>query len=427
MQVPLREHQKLTHEYAQNHSHFLDASEPGTGKTLATLAQIDSFGLKTLVICPAYLARTWTNEAAKWFPTMNIASYIKNSNDSPHVLVIGYEMFVRNPEAARGREMLVCDEAHYCANPQTARTKAVFQLARRVKRLVLLTGTPMKNRPSDLYCLIKMVQTDTAFTEKFRTYSMFQNYFMNSKVERFGGRLVQTYYGMRNGGELSKWLKKNYIRHTLASLGDVPDMQHIIIEVDELSKQIDAELKAQFDRYEGNKEVVGDHISTVKRANSLLKANATIEFAESIMSKDNPVLVFTDHVETCEMLAKELKAPFIHGGVSHSQRARIVNEFQGGGHTAVVLTLGAASLGITLHRANTCIFNDLSWVPATNQQAAARVQRLGQQRKCLAYYMSRRGIDAYITGKLTEKSGEITAVIDDDYEARVREYIDAGV
>jgi SNF2 family DNA or RNA helicase len=203
-------------------------------------------------------------------------------------------------------------------------------------------------------------------------------------------------------------------------------MQSILVEIDELSKTIDAELKAQFDRYEAKAAVVGDHISTVKKANALLKVAATAEFVESIRSLESPVVVFTDHVDSCEELAKALKCPMIRGDTSHKARQKIVEDFQGGTLLSCVLTLGAASLGITLHRSNICVFNDLNWVPSTNAQAAARIQRIGQTRKCLAYYLSRTGIDAYITKSLTAKSREIDEVVADKKEtvyAEVEAYL----
>ena len=417
--LQLRAHQQKELNYGLTHHRFLLASTMGCGKTITILELLHVLHLRAVIVCPAYLTRNWVNEARKWHPSLEVQAYDKKLTTVSNIntLVVGYEMMVKHAsDVFSKRDVIVIDECHYLSCVKTQRTKAVHQYAKKMKHVVLMTGTPMKNKPSDLYSLIKLVQTDDEFSKKFRTFHQFQDYFMNVKVERFGGRMVTNYYGMRNAGELSQWMKKNYIRHTLEDIGEVPVMQSILVEIDELSKTIDAELKAQFDRYEAKAAVVGDHISTVKKANALLKVAATAEFVESIRSLESPVVVFTDHVDSCEELARALKCPMIRGDTPHKARQKIVEDFQGGTLLSCVLTLGAASLGITLHRSNICVFNDLNWVPSTNAQAAARIQRIGQTRKCLAYYLSRTGIDAYITTSLTAKSREIDEVVADKKE-----------
>src|SRR5574344_2833085 len=49
------------------------------------------------------------------------------------------------------------DEAHYCKNGESKRSKTAQVLASRAERVVLLTGTPMDNRPRDLFVLLKMI------------------------------------------------------------------------------------------------------------------------------------------------------------------------------------------------------------------------------------------------------------------------------
>lgn len=62
---------------------------------------------------------------------------------------------------------LIVDEAARLRNPDAAMTKAVMQAARDAERLMLLTGTPITNAPSDLAPLVSMLQGKSIDPKKF--------------------------------------------------------------------------------------------------------------------------------------------------------------------------------------------------------------------------------------------------------------------
>lgn len=410
----LRPHQIKTVEYGALHPRFLDASEMGCGKSLSALYMLNESGLPGLIICPAYLTRNWINEAKKWFPGMNIVAWDKKLTTTlirqTTILVLSYERITREPDLAKGRKFLIVDEAHYLSSATSQRSRAIFAINKKVDRLVLLSGTPMKKSPEDLYVMLKMLDEDGAFSSEFRTLGGFRNHFMHETVLHLGGRLVTKYYGLKNEKTLNYFLKKRYIKHNIDDLADIPEMSVVEVEVGELSKAIDEQLRAQFDRYEAGKDVVGDSVSSVKKANAILKSDATIEFVKDLLEQGEQAVVFTDHRDPCEKIANALKCPFIRGETSHENRQRYVQDFQDKKINCIVLSIGAASLGITLTSGRIVVFNDLAWNPSSNDQAMGRIRRIGQQKKTICYILCRPGIDAEIAAKLSRKRKEIKHV-----------------
>ena len=55
---------------------------------------------------------------------------------------------------------MIADEAHYLKSQSTKRSRRLMPLLSKVKRILLLTGTPMLGRPNELYNLIKILRPD---------------------------------------------------------------------------------------------------------------------------------------------------------------------------------------------------------------------------------------------------------------------------
>ena len=53
--------------------------------------------------------------------------------------------------------MVILDEAHFIKDYKTARYKSSEKIARKAKRLILLSGTPALSRPIELYSQISLI------------------------------------------------------------------------------------------------------------------------------------------------------------------------------------------------------------------------------------------------------------------------------
>jgi SNF2 family DNA or RNA helicase len=188
-------------------------------------------------------------------------------------------------------------------------------------------------------------------------------------------------------------------------LKDLPELTRKIVEVEAAPT---AGLEDAFEAYLSGSKAD----PTAKARSALVKAPMTVEYCQTLQEGGSgPLLVFTDHVESAKLLADRLGVRPITGASPMHERMATVERFQTGRIPAVVATIGALSVGVTLTAARHVVFNDLSWVPSDNAQAEKRIHRIGQKNACFAHYIESTPTDAYIRKTLLEKSESISKVI----------------
>jgi SWI/SNF-related matrix-associated actin-dependent regulator 1 of chromatin subfamily A len=378
-------------EYALSHHYSINACEMGLGKTVQAIAVLAELDVKTMVVCPAYLKRNWVKEIRKFVePYDNLAP-----------LILSYEEFTKNSGQYVEPKYLIFDEAHYLKNMTAKRTKAAHRYVKKVKPeyLLLLTGTPIKNRVAEFYSLLKLCSynprgtSGLPLTKGYHTFAEALSYRQEFRLP-YGGKAVK-YTGLRNKPLLLKYLKDKYFRRTAADELDLPGLTRNHIPIDIASED---GLQEDFDNG-------STHLSSAKSNMAALKAPYTARYANDVLAQtEGPLLIFSDHVDSTRTIARELGGTYITGETAADKRASIVDLFQKGRINVLVATIGSMSTGWTLTAANRIIFNDLSWCPADNAQAEARICRIGQERACFVSYMVADGIDEQITRTLNEKA-----------------------
>ena len=83
------------------------------------------------------------------------------SGEAPEadILITNYEQLHKLPPVSV--DLLIVDEAHFLKNPLARRTKLVCAWAKKAKRRVLMTGSPILNRPIELHPLLEMLAPGT--------------------------------------------------------------------------------------------------------------------------------------------------------------------------------------------------------------------------------------------------------------------------
>lgn len=117
------------------------------------------------------------------------------------------------------------------------------------------------------------------------------------------------------------------------------------------------------------------------------KLDVAADIIETNLENAAPTVVFTQYRQTGELLSSYFAerigepVPFLHGGLSRTVRDRIVDDYQAGrGSGVLVASLKAAGTGLTLTRAADVVHFDRWWNPAVEAQATDRVHRIGQDR-----------------------------------------------
>ncbi|KAK8362243.1 hypothetical protein V6Z12_A03G089000 [Gossypium hirsutum] len=152
----------------------LIADEMGLGKTLQAIAIAGCFINEgsILVVCPAVLRYSWAEELERWlsfclpsdihlvFGHRDNPAYL---NKYPRVVVISYTMLKHLRKSMLEHEwaVIIVDESHHlrCSRKSTesAEIQTVLDLAEKVRRIVLLSGTPSLSRPYDIFHQINIL------------------------------------------------------------------------------------------------------------------------------------------------------------------------------------------------------------------------------------------------------------------------------
>ena len=107
-----------------------------------------------LVVCPASLKINWKNEMTKWLVADRDIQIVNGGGEqipkTPDVVIINYDVLTKHQSAisARTWDLVIMDEAHYIKNPKAKRTSVAVGI--KANRKVVLTGTPITNRPIEL-------------------------------------------------------------------------------------------------------------------------------------------------------------------------------------------------------------------------------------------------------------------------------------
>lgn len=116
---------------------------------------------------------------------------------------------------------------------------------------------------------------------------------------------------------------------------------------------------------------------------SKAKVAPLAEEIQRLLSEDpSPIVVFVNFREsaftlkdllcgvTCEHLTGDI--------IKHSERQKLVDNFQAGLIDVLVCTFGVGSVGLTLTRSHRVVLMDRPWTPGDVMQAEDRVRRIGQ-------------------------------------------------
>lgn len=359
---------------------ILLADEPGLGKTPTTIEYINrTRPEKVIIICPASLRLNWRAELRRWL------------RYSPSVSVMSYEEMTKRPvdPVPDAERLIIFDEAHYLKNPQAKRTKAALKLKR--DKIIFLTGTPVVNRPIDLYPILVLCGTKLSRTK-------YGEYFCAGKLVQIGWRpcrFVWDFSGASHIEELNAALRENcMIRRTKAEvLTELPAKIRQVIEIDAPHGESPALRETLMTVYGsftraadciGEEKVDFEELSSARKELGGIKLPYVLSYLkDTLLEEVEKVVVFAHHKEIIDALESGLKAfePVkLYGGMSDKRKEEAVRCFQNNPRVRVFIgQITAAGTGLTLTAASTVLFAELDWVPGNVTQAEDRCHRMGQR------------------------------------------------
>jgi SNF2 family DNA or RNA helicase len=318
------------------------------------------------------------------------------------------------------------DEAHKIKNPDSAIAKVFFSLGPGFKRRLIMTGTPVANRPYDLWAQIRFLDDGAALGPDFSmfkqdldlTNDMFED---RHKVERFQRALASVFAKIRSFA----------VRETKGTVDiRLPDKELRNIEVDLESRQ--QEIYERFRKemsaivVRENKPVLDEAEEMLKRLTRLVQVasnpNLVDDSYRAVPGKfpillnlvyqatdtGEKIIVWTSFTDNVDWLARELAdfgAVRVHGKRSLLDRDTAIRNFKMDKSCKVLIaTPAAAKEGLTLTVANHAVFYDRSFSLDDYLQAQDRIHRISQSRPCyITNLIARNTIDEWVDVLLAAK------------------------
>ena len=166
----------------------------GSGKSLSSLAAAEAAGGEYGAVTPASLRQNYEKEIEKF-----------TEGTEPDVL--SYSGVGAGKQFKKPVKTTIFDEAHRLRNPGTAAAQAAKRLAQNSENLLLLTGTPITNHPSDLASLLGLLHNKNISPEQFEKQFVGYKKVYPSFLSRFTGKGVGEQPYVKNEAKLRELLK----------------------------------------------------------------------------------------------------------------------------------------------------------------------------------------------------------------------------
>lgn len=422
----LRDYQRTAVEYVENNKKVIIGDEQGLGKTVEAIGAVHHLETyPVLCVVPAAVRGHWEKEWNTWIPRRTVKTVRSGSHSDfrGSVVICTYSLIYKFTERFKdhGFETLICDESHKLKNNSAKRSKAVREISKDIPVKMLLTGTPVINKPSELINQLKILGV---FKDVFGGWMQYTDRYCDRKDSQFGQWDIS---GASNLEELHDRLAGNcYVRRNKDEKGileELPEKQRTVVELDinnrkkydEVENNLAKHLREKFKEdeeflkkiehlseplQEAHKQQHADrkveqalNAEHLVKINELRKVTSRGKFKESkkwiknFLENGENLLLFAHYKETTRKLAEEFNCPRITGDVSTSERERIIEEFQDGQHQLLVLNIEAGGVGITLTEASNVAFVEIPWTFAEIEQAEDRTHRFGQEDTVNVYFM----------------------------------------
>jgi SNF2 family DNA or RNA helicase len=439
---PLYEHQRLAAGFLVQNGGGLCADTMGLGKTAAAIDAAETLALQNgldrhrIVIGPKYTRDVWRRELLAVGAIESEAEFFFAEGHDPRKKPIDWDaavwFFVHYDIAhhwttflQRGPNgppiVVILDECHWIKGGRNQRSRAAQAIAGCAPFRIGLTGTPMANRPSELWWPLTVLDGKRSWGSPVdfrRRYSSAQY------QEQFGG------YQDGEPSHIEEFqtrLKTRYIRRTIEDAGvKLPKLtrQLMNVELDDKRRETydgivqgvgkDNLVRAVLERRAGKGTLSA--ITKLRKLTSRGKLGATTAYVYDTVRAGDSVVVFVWERATVEQLARS--GPYehdhvftVHGGYSQDARDASVREFQKYGGV-LISTLDALKEGVTLTKARHVLLHDLSWVPSDILQAEARVYRIGQDKPVQSTWMvCPDSIDVLFAATLAGKADAISEMM----------------
>lgn len=439
-------------------SGVLLADEMGLGKTIQFIGLMNAIRDElhhVLITCPATLKYMWRDKLSQWLVKPMRVTVLDGLTPFPQsgVVIVNDEIFSRFEERIYERkwDLFGADEAHRYKNGQSQRTQRVIGKKSRliVRREVFITGSPLLNRPIELWPLLHRL--DPKMWPNRLEYS---RRYCNGKMHVYGYKRRWDESGATNLEELSQKLRATVMIRRLKKevLTELPpkyrevielpasgaaatlltqefqqaaklarDLKSLILRLKSQGAGVSDPLKFTADvaRLKEAEKIAFEKQAEYRKLTGLAKTQAVIAYVKELfMGGVTSAVLFAHHKDVISEIAtglNQLNPVIITGDTPVDKRKAIVDTFQNDPDCRIFIgNIQAAGVGLTLTKSSRVLFAELDWVPGNMSQAEDRCHRITQKDNVIVSHLVLNGsLDSKMAKAMIKKQNDIDAAMGD--------------
>lgn len=314
---------------------------------------------------------------------------------------------------------------HFVKNRGTRRTRNFQELCRGVEHVIAISGTPLTNRPAELWVILNILWPD-----KFPSWTKFGWRYCKPSYEfgqiKFKGatRLPELHKKMVAAGMIRR-LKKDVLK-------DLPPKIRTVISLPISDPREYTRAENEFvawlrDTFGGRRAAAAAHAKRLvqfgylKRLAAKLKMAAVFDWLDSFLEEsDEKIIVFGIHRSIIGACAERYagQCVLVHGGILGRARQRAYAQFQKSKRTRMFFGNDAAGVGWNGSCATVTAHIELPWTPGQVNQAGDRMHRIGQTKQTHEYFLvARKTVESRLCEILQTKAGILGETLDGDAAA----------
>jgi SNF2 family DNA or RNA helicase len=408
--------------------------EMGLGKTIQVLAYLayhpEAFPVLTIV--KSGIKFQWFKEFIRWLGPMYIAQAIKTSKDpllpGLNVYIVSYDLlrrFDREKIIAAGIKTIILDECQQIKNPDSARTQEVRQLVEVTENVIPLSGTPWKNRGSEFYPVLNMIDP-----KRFYSYQGFFDEWVDTY--NYGARTKVG--GIRKPEKFKEYVSDIVIRRERTEvMAELPLINRVIhyTELDKVEQAAYNEEVSEFVKWYNEKVIGGEEesfetqssmlarLARMRHITGLAKIPATVEFVtDHINETGRKIVVFVHHKDVGVLLASEfekqgMEVMKLTASLSSEDRFVVQEQFNARETCVLIASTQASGEGLNLQTCADCVMHERQWNPANEEQAEGRFIRIGQTASQVngTYITAAGTVDEFLASIVEEKRANFHAAM----------------
>ena len=434
--------------FGLEHKRIIIGDEPGLGKTLQSIGIVDTANAyPCLVICPSSLKINWQREFGKF--TDKSALVLDNAVRTTwsylltmgmhQVAVVNYESLrkyfvwdIKGGKHFRLKDVVFCpqirmfksiiiDESHRVKDPSAQQTIFTKGLSVGKEWIILLSGTPVVNRPEDLIAQLSIMNRLSEFGGRAQFMADYCTDPRDKMAEPavplsvLSRQLYETCMIRREKAQVLPQLPDKTRVDLYVEISNAPEYNLAAADLAEYLKQYKECSDWEIRRKMRMEALV--RFMTLRSLATMGKISQAVDFIRTFLDSGKKLIVFCSLHDIVDELKKAFpKSVTVTGRDNPANKQAAVDAFQNNPDVQLIIcSIKAAGVGLTLTAASDVAFVELAWTYADCCQCEDRAHRIGQKDNVTCYYLLGRGtIDHTIYSLIHRKKSIANEIMNAD-------------